>query len=325
MRQSSTHSAIALLLLAIVLPASGQPLPALHDSILIGGTGGWDYVTCDTNANRLYVSHEERVEVVDLTTRKRIGSVEGTVGVHGIVIAGKGFTTNGKDATVTVFDPATLREVKRIPLTGKKPDAILFEPVSGRVFTFNGGSGNCSAIDTQSLDDVGTLRLNGAPESAVAEGTGMVFVNIEDKNEVVKFDASSLHIEARWPLSPGATPTGLAIDRTNHRLFAGCRNQLLIVLDANTGTVVTSVPIGKGVDGVSFDTERQMIYVSNKDGTLDIIRQRSPLQYEHVASIPTIRGAKTMALDERHHRVYLPASRPSADGARGDFRVYVVE
>jgi len=308
-----------------VLPASGQPLPALHDSILIGGTGGWDYITCDTNANRLYVSHEERVEVVDLTTRKRIGSVEGTVGVHGIVIAGKGFTTNGKDATVTVFDPATLREVKRIPLTGKKPDAILLEPVSGRVFTFNGGSGNCCAIDTQALDDVGTLSLNGAPESAVAEGTGMVFVNIEDKNEVVKFNAVSLTIEERWPLSPGATPTGLAIDRINHRLFAGCRNQLLIVLDARTGSVVTSLPIGKGVDGVSFDADRQMIYVSNKDGTLDIIHQRTPWQYEHIASIPTVPGAKTMTLDGRSHRIFLPAARSSANGGRGEFRVYIVE
>jgi len=300
---------IALLLYTRSL-AQGS-LPHVLDTIAVGGVGGWDYVTCDTVGHRLFVSHESRVEVVDIVRRKKIGEIPNTPGIHGIAIAAnanRGFTSNGKSASVTVFNLKTLEPETTIAVTGKKPDAILFEPGSNRVFTFNGGSSNCTAIDASSLEIVGTLDLGGAPESGVADGRGCIFVNLEDKNETVCFDATTLSISSRWPIAPAATPTGLAIDRTNRRLFIGGRNQILVVLDADNGKVLAHFPIGKGVDAVVFDPVDGSIFASNKDGTLDVFRGQSSKEFISVGKVTTLPGAKTQALDPKTHRVYLPAT-----------------
>ncbi len=304
-------------------------LPRVIDSIAVGGTGGWDYATCDSDARRLYVSHASRVEVINLDAMRPEGAIPNTPGVHGIAAAapfGRGFTSNGSNATVTVFDLKSLSTQATIEVTGKKPDAILFEPVTGRVFTFNGGSENCTAIDAASLNVVGTLRLGGSPESAVADGKGKVFVNIEDRDEVVCFDASGLVVLSRWPIAPCGTPTGLSMDRTNRRLFVGGRNQVLAVMDADRGAVIATFPIGKGVDGTAFDPGTSRIYASNKDGTLDVFREDSPDGFTSLGRITTVQGGKTMALDPKTHRLYIPAAhdRSASGGSKNEMYILVV-
>jgi DNA-binding beta-propeller fold protein YncE len=305
-----------------------EKLPGILDSIAVGGTGGWDYAASDVAARRLYLSHATRVEVINLDTGGKVGAIANTPGVHGIAIApglGRGFTSNGSNATMTVFDLKSLATVATIEVTGKKPDAIAFEPVTGRVFTFNGGSDNCTAIDAAGLKVAGTLALGGAPEFAVADGTGRIFVNIEDREEVVCIDAASLTILSRWPIAPCSTPTGLSMDRKNRRLFVGGRNQLLAVLDADSGTVIATFHIGKGVDATVFDPGTNMVYASNKDGTLDVFVEKSPGEITVLGRLATAVGAKTMALDEKTHRIYLPAARDnrSRGGSNGEMYILV--
>ncbi len=332
MKRSSLVFAAAVLLAlrgvgGVALSQGG--MPRVLDSIAVGGTGGWDYTTCDGVNRRLYVSHAARVEVLNIDTGERLGAVENTPGIHGIALApllGRGFTSNGTAATVTVFDLKTLAPVATIEVTGKKPDAIIFEPVTRRVFTFNGGTDNCTAIDAAGLTVVGTLQLGGAPEFAVADGFGKVFVNLEDRNEVVCFDAATLAIQSRWPIAPAATPTGLSMDLQNRRLFVGGRNQVMAVLDADRGTVIATFPIGKGVDATVFDPEKNLVYASNKDGSLDVFRENSPKEFTSLGRLTTAPGAKTMALDTKTHRVYLPAAHDNSarGGSKGELYIVVV-
>ena len=306
-----------------------EKLPRVLDSITVGGTGGWDYTFCDFAARGLYVSHATRVEVLNLDTKESTGVIANTSGVHGIAIApdlGRGFTSNGGNSTVTVFNVETLGIIKNIAVTGKKPDAIIYDDVTHRVFTFNGGSDNCTAIDPSELGVVGTLDLGGAPEFAVADGRGKIFVNLEDKNEVVCFDAATLTVLSRWPLAPCATPTGLSMDRKNRRLFVGGRNQILAILDADKGSVIASFPIGKGVDATVFDPTKSLVYASNKDGTLDVVLQESPNKYSLLGHLLTTAGAKTMALDLKTHQLYLPAAHDGADKGfpKGEMFILVV-
>jgi DNA-binding beta-propeller fold protein YncE len=290
----------------------GGSLPKVIDTLVVGGTGGWDYVSCDPQARRLYVSHENRVEVVDIDARKKVGEIANTNGVHGIALAvaeGRGFTSNGKDNSVTVFSLKTLAVEKVIPGTGKKPDAILYEPRTHRVLAFNGGTENVTVVDAKTLDVAGTLALGGTPESAVADESGMVYVNIENKNEVVVFDAASLTIKSRWPIAPGGTPTGMAMDLKNRRLFIGGRNQTLVIMDADNGTVVANFPIGKGVDAVSFDPSSGLIGVSNKDGSFDVVKETGPNEFTVLGKVQTLQGAKTHVLDAVHHTYFFPAAR----------------
>ena len=304
-------------------------LPVILDTIAVGGSGGMDYITCDPAKHRIFISHATHGEVFDYVTRKPVGTIANTPGIHGIAIVpefGKGFTTNGKEKTSTIFDLSTFAEIKKITVTGEKPDAILYEPKTKRVFTFNGGGENCTAIDAKTNSIVGTLALGGGPEAAVADGKGKVFVNIESTNEIVQFDAASLKIISRWPVAPAATPTGLSMDRKNHRLFVGGRNQVLAILDAKTGKAVANFPIGKGVDGTAFDAETGMIYVSNKDGSLDMFEEDSPNSFELAGKVLTSPGAKTLVLDPVSHKVFLPCAR-SVDGpggAKGEMMVFVV-
>ena len=306
-----------LLLLAILSPAAPRPVPAApidgaryhaDGHILIGGEGGWDLLAVDPAAPRLYVTHSTRVEVVDLEHRSVVGGVSGIRGVHGVALAPglrRGFTSNGFDSTVTIFDLDSLKTLSTVKIPGRNPDAILFEPVTRRVFVFNGGSGNTTALDAATGEIVGTLALGGRPELAVADGCGGVFVNLEDSSAVVGFDAATLALRTRWPLAPGEEPTGLAFDRAHHRLFSVCHNQKMIVLDSESGRVIASLPIGAGVDGVAFDSTSALAFSSNGDSTMTVVKEESPERFSVVANIATPRGARTLALDPVTHRVYL--------------------
>ncbi|GAC1696160.1 MAG: hypothetical protein NVS9B3_14220 [Gemmatimonadaceae bacterium] len=279
----------------------------------LGGDGGWDYLAIDPEARRLYVTRSTHVVVVDVDRRRVVGNIDNTPGVHGVAIArelGRGFTSNGRDSTVTIFDLATLQTIARVAVTGRNPDAIVYEPTSRRVFTFNGGSDNATALDATTGAVVGTLPLGGRPEFAAVDGAGRVFVNLENRSTIVAFDAATLTEQARWPLAPCVEPSGMAIDRAHARLFVGCANRVMAIVDVATGRVVATVPIGAGVDANAFDAATQLAFSSNgQDGTLTVVREDTPDRYSVEATVTTQRGARTMVLDEKTHRIYLSAAR----------------
>jgi len=291
---------------------------------VIGGDGGWDYLTLDAAARRLYIARSSRVEVFSLDSNKVIGTVANLSGTHGVATAfGKGFVTNGKKNTAVVFDLKTFAVLAEIK-TGEKPDAIIYDTVSARIFTFNGKSNNATAIDAATNAVVGTVELGGGPEFAVADGNGKIFVNIEDKNEIVCFDARTLKVERRFSLGAGEEPTGLAMDRKNRRLFSGCHNKLLIVTNADNGMVVASMPIRAGVDAAAYDADAGLAFSSNGEGTVTVIKQESADKYSVVENVATAKGARTMAFDAVTHHLYLvtaqfgatPASTPQEPNPR---------
>lgn len=306
-----------------------------------GGEGGWDYLSIDPEARRLYIARATRVQVMDLDRGTLVGEVSDTPGVHGVALApelGKGFASNGRDSTVTVFDLKSLAAIGRIHLDARAPDAIVYDPVSRRVFATGHGSGTATAIDAASDRVVGTIPLGGTPEFAVVDDRGEVFVNLEDSSAVVGLDARSLRVQSRWALAPGQEPTGLAMDREHRRLFAGCHNERLIVLDADSGRVLAAPPIGRGVDATAFDPGNGRALASNGDGTLTVVHEDSPDRFTVVGSAQTQRGARTMALDPKTHRVYLatadfgPTPAATADNPHprpailpGSFVVLVLE
>lgn len=274
----------------------------------LGGEGGWDILTSDPQSHRLYFGRSTRVQVMDENTGKIIGEIPDTPGIHAVALApefGRGYTTNGRDSSMTIFDLKTLKTITKVQLDARNPDAILYDPASKRVFTFNGGSDNATAVDAASGKVIDNIALGGRPEFGAADGHGKVFVNIEDSSAVVRFDATSLKVEARWSIAPGEEPSGIAIDPVHHRLFSVCGNQKLVVSDATTGRVITTLPIGKGVDGAGFDPATGLVFSSNGEGTLTVIHEDAADQYTVVGDVPTQRGARTMALDARTHRVYL--------------------
>ena len=306
----------------------------------LGGEGGWDLLTVDPGARRLYLSRSTRVMVVDADTLKPVGEIPGTSGVHGIAVAageGRGFTTNGRANASTIFDLQTLKPVGEAK-TGENPDEVHYDPATHRVFAFNGRSGDVTVIDAKDGKVAGTIALGGKPELAASDGKGTVFVNLEDKGEVVALDGRDLKVVARWPLSPCQEPTGLALDAAHHRLFAACDNKMMAVVDADSGKVVTTVPIGEGPDGAAFDAERGLVFIPNgRDGTLTIVREVSPDKYEVAQTVETARSARTIALDPKSHDVYLvaaqfgPAPSPTTEQPRprpamvpGSFEVLVV-
>ncbi len=282
----------------------------------VPGDGGWDYVTVDDANRRVYVSHGTEVVVLDADTYEIKGKIPDTKGVHGVAVApefDRGFTSNGQADTVTVFELKTLKTVGTVE-TGKKPDAIMYDPATQRVFAFNGGGKSVTAIDAKEGKAVGTLDLGGQPEFAASDGTGNVFVNLEDKNTVVKFDGRKLEVKERWPLAPGETPTGLALDRKNRRLFVGCRSKALVVMNADDGKVVTTQPIGERVDACAFDPETGLVYASCGDGTVSVFHQDGPDKYSAVETVKTQAGSKTMGLDPKTHNLFIPAADFKAQG-----------
>jgi DNA-binding beta-propeller fold protein YncE len=307
---------IPALLLALVPPVRAQdPLAGYQKvhKIAIGGEGGWDFLEVEPAARRLYVTRGDRVMVVDLDTEAVVGTIADTPGVHGVAFVPdlvRGFTSNGRDSSVTVFDAKTLKTLGKVQANGR-PDIIYFEPVSRRVFSFNHGTNDTTAIDPDQMKAVGTLALGGAPELAVSDEKGHIFVNLEDKSEIVEFDAQALKVRNRFPLAPGEEPTGLAFDRAHRRLFSTCANRKLVVADADSGKVVQTLEIGPGPDGCIFDAERGLVFCpGGGDGTLTIIRAKSPDQYEVAATIKTQVSAKTIAMDPKSRRLYLSAASP---------------
>src|SRR6266700_821677 len=315
----------------------------LKQKFVLGGDGGWDYLTYDSVGKRLFISRGTRVMVVDPAKGSLITEIPGTAGVHGIALAqdlGKGFTSNGGENTVTVFDLKTLKETAKIKLPddAKNPDAILYDSASKRVFTFNGRSSNATAIDAVAGTVVGNIPLSGKPEFAAADGKGMVYVNIEDKSELVRIDAKKATVVTSWPLTGCEEPSGLAIDQKNHRLFSGCGNKVMAVSNADTGKVITTIPIGQGVDANGFDPETQLAFSSNgRDGNLTVVHEDSPDKFSVVENAEKQKVARTMALDTTTHNVYLVTAEievtpPAKEGDRprramkpGTFTLLVME
>src|ERR1043166_154640 len=294
--------------IALQSPAPAKPASGYHllKKYVRGGDGRWDYITCDSDAHRLYISRSTHVMVVDSDSGAIVGDIPNTSGVHGIALAqefGKGFTSNGRDASVTIFDLKTLKVLGQVKV-GQNPDAILYDPASKRVFTFNGGSKETSAIDAASGTLAGTLALNGRPEPGGSDGRGKIFVDLEDKSQVVEFDARKLTIDATWQLAPGEEPTGMAMDRKHRRLFVGCANKLMEVMNADNGKLVGSLPIGAGVDRTAFDEANQLAFSSNGEGTLTVVHEDGPDRFSVLENATTQRGARTMALDQKTHHIF---------------------
>ena len=288
----------------------------------VGGEGGWDYLSVDPAARRLYVTRGTHVMVLDLDSDKVVGDIPNLSGVHGVALApdlGRGFISNGKSSEVTVFDLKTLKVLQTVKASGENPDAILYDPFSKKVFAFNGRSGSATVIDANSYAVAGTIPLGGKPEFATTDLKGRVFVNIEDKNEVVALDATKLTVAERWPLTPCDEPSGMAIDRKRGRLLIGCGNKMAAAVDFTTGKVMGTPPIGEGVDANGFDPGTDLGFSSNGSGTLTVLAPDTAGGFKVVDNVPTERGARTMALDEKTHRVYLatakfnPAAAPTAE------------
>jgi len=295
-------------------PATAPPASGYHllKKIEVGGEGSWDYLIVDGAARRLYVSRGTRVMVFDADTGASVGEIPDTPGVHGIAIAddlGRGFTSNGRDGSVTIFELKTLKPISKVKV-GKNPDCIIYDPATHRVFAFNRGSDDVSAIEAKTGDVAAPIALGGHPEFATADGKGMVFVNLDNKSEVVAIDSKKLEVKAHWPVAPAEDCSGMAIDRKHSRLFSVCGNKKMAVMDANTGKVVADVTIGGGPDAAGFDPETSLAFSSNgQDGTLTVVHQDSADKYSVVANVPTQRGARTMALDPKTHNVFLATAQ----------------
>ncbi len=317
---------LAVLLVSVIVcspisafPQEGNPGYHILDTLLLGGEGGWDYLTVDASAHRVYISRSSHVQVVDTRTMRLIGDIPQTIGVHGVALVPgltKGYTSNGRDSSVTVFDLNTLKEIAKIHIDARNPDAILYEPVSRRVFTFNGGSANVTAIDPATDNVVGTLPVGGKPEYVGYDGKGHVYVNIEDRSKVLGFDARTLKVLSSWSIAPGEEPSGLAIDRKDGLLFSVCRNERMVISNYASGKVVGEVPIGAGVDGAAYDPETNLAFSSNGAGTMTVVHVDGPEKFSVVETISTRRGARTCALDETTHRLYTISAKfqPASGG-----------
>jgi YVTN family beta-propeller protein len=332
--KTKTNILAAMLLLSFQV-AFSQAKPGEYKvagTITLEGNGGWDYLTVDKPTQRLFISHGTCVEVVDLKTQKLTGQIANTPGVHGIAcIPGlnKGFITAGRLDSVVVFDLTTLKVIDKIA-TGKNPDAILYDPFSRRIFTFNGRGNSVTAIDAATDKVVGTLEVSGKPEAAVSNGSGKIFCNIEDKSTVVRFDAFTLKQEAEWPLDPGKEPTGLAYDAKNNLLISACsESSQAVVMDAASGKIIATIPIGEGCDGIIFIAADRNIVSSNGEGTLTIINQSGPADYKVIQTLPTRQGARTITYDETTRRIYLPSAEVKMDNGKrtvvpGTFSILIV-
>ncbi|HET9742725.1 MAG TPA: YncE family protein [Terriglobales bacterium] len=285
----------------------------------IGGEGGWDYINMDGPSRRLYISRGTHMQVLNIDTGKIEGDITGLKGIHGIALDKadhKGFISDGRDNSVVVFDLKKIKQTGKVP-AGTNPDAIIFDPYSKRVFAFNGRSGNATAIDAKDNKVAGTIDLGGKPEFAASDGKGKVFVNLEDKSELVQIDPKALKVVNTWPLAPGESPNGLSIDADHDVLFSGCHNEMMAIVDGNSGKVITTQKIGRGVDATAFDKGVQQAYSSNGEGNITVIKENSPTDFSEVATVPTKRGARTMSVDEKTHNLvtvtadFEPAPEPA--------------
>jgi DNA-binding beta-propeller fold protein YncE len=303
------HASLVLIIAAVALAAAGPGYKVVN-TYKVGGDGGWDYLIADAAARRLYVSRATHVIVLDLDSGKTVGDIADTPGVHGIALApelGRGFVSNGREGTVSIFDLKTLATISKVK-AGEHPDAILYDPATHRVFTFNGRSHDSTAIDAAKGTVLGTIRLDGKPEFAVSDGKGEIFVNIEDKSELTAIDPSKLVVKSTWPLAPCESPTGLSIDRKNRRLFVGCE-KMMAVVNADTGKVLATPAIGDGVDATTFDDGTGLAFASCGEGVLTVVREESAEKFSVAENVPTQAGARTMALDPKTHQAYLVTAK----------------
>lgn len=301
-------------------PAPGPSGYKLVKTIPIGGEGGWDYVYADSDARRVYISHATHTVVMDADTYKVVGDIPDTQGVHGIAIAsdlGRGFTSNGRSDSVTIFDLKTLKTIGTVK-TDANPDAIVYDPVSKRVFTFNGRGKNSTAINAADGTVAGTIPLGGKPEFAAVDGKGTLFVNNEDTSELHHLDTQTLKELHKWPLAPCKSPSGLSMDVKNRRLLAVCDDKVSVVVNADTGKVVATPEISQGPDAAAFDPATNDFFASCGEGVLTVIHEDSPDKYTVVENVPTKRSARTMGLDLKTHNIFLPAADfdPPAPGER---------
>jgi DNA-binding beta-propeller fold protein YncE len=299
------------LILVAATVAAAAPGYKISNTYKVGGEGGWDYLIADASARRLYISRSTHVIVLDLDSGKTVGDIPDTPGVHGIALApelGRGFTSNGREGTVSIFDLKTLAISSKVKV-GDNPDAILYDPATKRVFTFNGRSQDATAIDATNGTVLGTIKLDGKPEFAASDGKGEIFVNIEDKSELTAIDPSKLQVKAKWPLAPCESPSGLSMDKKNRRLFVGCDNKMMAVVDADSGKVLATPAIGDGVDATTFDAETGFAFASCGEGVLSVIHEDSPTKFTVAETVSTQNGARTLALDSKTHNVYLVTAK----------------
>jgi DNA-binding beta-propeller fold protein YncE len=302
----------------------------LDKTIPVPGDGGNDYVFIDQANHHLYASHGTAVNVVDLQTEKVIGTISGMLGVHGIAIVNdlnRGFISDGKANAIVAFDIKTLKIIKTIPITGKGPDGIIYDPFSKKIFAFEGDSNSAAVVDPKELEQSGSVDLGGAPEFAVADGKGLIYNNLEDKSSLNIIDTKTLKVLKNYPLDPCGGPTGLALDKGNQRLFTVCRlNKGMSIIDIRTGKVVQTLPIGAGVDAVIYDAVNKLVIASNGDGTASIFKQNTADSYTPLQTLTTQYRAKTMALDPATHKIYFPVSDYKEDKKTplpGTFKILV--
>lgn len=296
----------------------------LARKVALGGEGGWDYLLADSTTHRVFISRGTHTMVVD-ADGKPLGDIADTQGVHGIALApefNRGFTSNGRANTVTIFALDTLKTIGEVKVTGENPDAILYDSASKRVFTFNGRSGNSTAIDAKTGEVAGTIPLGGKPETAQSDGAGHIYVNIEDKGQIAAIDSAALKVLDTWSIAPCEEPSGLAFDVSHHRLFAGCGNKMMAIVDSASGKIVATLPIGEGVDADGFDPESGFAFASCGDGTLTVVHEDSPNKFAVVDTIQTQRGARTMTVDTASHDIFTvtaefgPTPAPTPDHPR---------
>jgi DNA-binding beta-propeller fold protein YncE len=304
------------ILLAIILTTgtAGSVLAQQYKvvgQIPIEGAGGWDYAYVDSANRQLYVTHGTELQVIDLTTEKPTAKIIGMKRLHGVATAddlNRGFISDGGDNVVVVFDLKTNQIVQRVK-AGTNPDTIIYDSSTQRVFAFNGRSGDATAINAKDGTVAGTIDLGGKPEFAAVDGKGFIYDNIEDKSEIVKLDAKNLKVVSRWPLKGCEGPSGLAIDTDAHRLFSVCGNKTMAVTDYDSGKAVATVPIGEGPDAAIYDAEKKLAFSSNGEGTLTVVKRESADKYSVAQTAPTEKSARTMALDPKTHKIYLPAAQ----------------
>jgi DNA-binding beta-propeller fold protein YncE len=311
-RITSFRLCLAVVMVSLAAAAVAAAGPGYHvvTTYKLGGDGGWDYLTADASARRIYISRGTHVMVVDADSGKSVGDIADTPGVHGIALApelGRGFVSNGREGTVSIFDIKTLATSSKVKV-GDNPDAILYDPATKRVFTFNGRSQDSTAIDAATGKVLGTIKLDGKPEFAASDAKGEIFVNIEDKNELVAIDPNKLEVKAKWPLAPCESPSGLSIDRKNRRLFVGC-DKMMAVVDADSGKVLATPAIGDGVDATTFDDETGLAFASCGEGVLTVVKEESPDKFSVAENVPTQAGARTLALDAKTHNVFVVTAK----------------
>ena len=330
---------LAILIAAVVfaaIPAFAQKQYKVATTVKLGGEGGWDYLSYDKDAHRLFITRGSHVMVVDTNTLKVTDDIPDLSGIHGVALSpefARGFISNGGDNSVTIFDLKTLKKLDNVKV-GERPDAILYDPFTKRVFTFNARGKDSTVLDAASGKVAGTIPLGGKPEFAATDLKGKVFVNIEDKDEIAQLDANKLTVLNRWPLGSCKEPSALAVDKEHHRLFAGCDNKMMAVVDSESGKVVTTVPIGEGVDAGRFNPNTQEVFMSCGEGVLTVVHEDTPDKYTVTQNVATAKGARTMAMDYEDNVAYLVTAqrdpKPPAPGQRpamvpGSFELIVVK